>query len=131
MYFVYGTLINFATLGLVNGLAGALGGCCAAPRGADVVIGQWKLFLLGTLFLVAFVTSLSVGVGAFTGVSWLKKGMRTAGSLGVACCLLSLCFWGFGGLAKYLFLGASLYILLSAPQCKAAQAVASPPTEMA
>src|SRR5437763_13598593 len=100
LYFGYGTFINFATLAIANGLARALGGCCA-PRGTEAITGQWKLFLLGVLFLVAFVTSVSVGVGAFTGVQWLKKGMTAAGWLGVSCCLLSLIFWGFSGFAKY------------------------------
>lgn len=123
LYFAYGTFINFAALAIANGLASTFGACCAPP-GAQTVTGLWKVFLLGVLFLVAFVTSLSVGIGAFTGAPWLRKGMAAAGALGAACCLLSLLFWGFGGLAKYLFLAASVYILVSAPRCELAPATA-------
>lgn len=124
LYFGYGALVNLGTLAIANGLAGVLG--CCAPAGQEAVTGQWKLFLLGLFFLVAFVTNLSVGVGAFKGVDWLKKGMQAAGALGLICCLLSLLWWGAAGFGKYIFLATSLFILVRASSTQLADPASLP-----
>ena len=114
IYYAYGAMVNGFTLAVANGLSRAMGLCCAPPSGAEPVSGQWKVILLCLLFMAAFVAAVAAGIGAFVGVEWLSKGLFVAGTLGIFCCVLSLLFWGFDAILKYLFLAAAVYVLWSA-----------------
>jgi hypothetical protein len=114
IYYAYGAAVNGFAVAVANGLSSAMGVCCAAPSGAEPVSGQWKAILLCILFIAAFVTAVTAGVGAFVGVEWLSKSIFLAGALGVGGCVFSLILWGFAGIAKYLFLAAAGYVLWSA-----------------
>jgi len=134
IYFVLGSLIGFGGAMVVGGagnaadsigrLAENVGRQAGDQQGARQINDQRRelrnatvtasgiRYVLALLYMVTGVSQAAAGIACFTGAAWMKKGIVTAGALGVASCLGAVFLWGFGFM-RVLFLILSGVALLT------------------